>query len=131
MILLDTDICIDIIRRRDTALMDRLAAVEGAVLAISSITLAELEFGAANSSDPERNHLAVTMFASAFDIVPFDSRHARTYGEIRAYLSRKGMMIGPHDLQFAAQALSDGMMLATRNSHEFESIPGLVTIDTK
>lgn len=126
MILLDTDICIDIIRGRDTALIDRLATAEDAVLAISSITLAELEFGAANSSDPERNHLAVTLFASAFDIVPFDSRHARTYGEIRTYLSRKGMMIGPHDLQIAAQALSEGMMVMTRNMREFSRIPGLI-----
>ncbi len=126
MILLDTDICIDIIRGRDTALIDRLATAEDAVLAISSITLAELEFGAANSSDPERNHLAVTLFASAFDIVPFDSRHVRTYGEIRTYLSRKGMMIGPHDLQIAAQALSEGMMVMTRNMREFSRIPGLI-----
>lgn len=126
MILLDTDICIDIIRGRDTALIDRLATAEDAVLAISSITLAELEFGAANSSDPERNHLAVTLFASAFDIVPFDSRHARTCGEIRTYLSRKGMMIGPHDLQIAAQALSEGMMVMTRNMREFSRIPGLI-----
>lgn len=128
MILLDTDICIDIIRRRDTSIIDQILAESDSSLAISAITLAKMEYGAANSLDPERNHLAVSLFASAFEIVPFDSRHSRIYGEIRTYLSRKGMMIGPHDLQIAAQALSEAMTLMTRNSREFGRVPGLVLI---
>jgi tRNA(fMet)-specific endonuclease VapC len=126
MILLDTDICIDIIRCRDASLLEQIATTEDASIALSVVTLAELEFGAANNSDPERNHLAVTLFASAFEVLPFDSRHARTYGDIRTYLSRKGMMIGPHDLQIASQALCHGATLMTRNTREFSRIPGLV-----
>lgn len=128
MILLDTDICIDIIRRRDVTLVDQFLTEEGATLAISAITLAELEYGAANSRDPERNHLAVSLFASAFEVIPFDSQHARIYGEIRTYLNKKGMMIGPHDLQIASQALYQSMTLVTRNTREFSRIPGLVLL---
>jgi len=128
MILLDTDICIDIIRRRDAMLVDRLLAEEGTSLAISAITLAELEYGAANSRNPDRNHLAVSLFASAFEVLPFDSRHARTYGEIRTYLNKKGMVIGPHDLQIASQALHHSMTLVTRNTREFGSVPGLAVL---
>jgi tRNA(fMet)-specific endonuclease VapC len=128
MILLDTDICIDIIRRRDVSLVDRFLAEEGTTLAISAITLAELEYGAANSRNPDRNHLAVSLFASAFEVLPFDSRHTRTYGEIRTYLNKKGMMIGPHDLQIASQALYQSMTLVTRNTRVFSRIPGLVIL---
>lgn len=126
MILLDTDICIAIIRWSDASLLEQIATSEDASIALSAVTLAELEFGSANSRDPERNHLAGTLFASAFEVVPFDSRHARIYGEIRTYLNKKGMMIGPHDLQIASQALRHGMTLMTRNTREFSRILGLV-----
>jgi len=128
MILLDTDICIEIIRRRDASLVDRFLAEEGTTLAISATTLSELEYGAANSRNPDRNHLAVSLFASAFEVLPFDSRHARTYGEIRTYLNKKGMMIGPHELQIASQALHHSITLVTRNTREFSRIPGLVLL---
>lgn len=129
MILLDTDICIDIIRGRDASLLEQITTSEDASIALSAVTLAELEFGAANSRDPERNHVAVTLFASAFEVVPFDSHHARIYGEIRTYLNKKGMMIGPHGLQIASQALCHGMTLMTRNTREFSRIPGLELLD--
>jgi len=90
--------------------------------------LAELEYGAANSRYPDRNHLAVSLFASAFEVLPFDSRHARTYGEIRTYLNKKGMVIDPHDLQISSQALYHSMTLVTRNTREFSRIPGLVML---
>jgi len=128
MILLDTDICIDIIRRRDVSLVDRFLAEEGTSLAISAITLADLEYGAANSRNPDRNHLAVSLFASAFEVLSFDSRHTHTYGEIRTYLNKKGIVIGPNDLQIASQALFHSMTLVTRNTREFSRIPGLVLI---
>jgi len=128
MILLDTDICIDIIRRRDAMLVDQFLAEEGTSLAISAITLAELEYGATNSLNPDRNLLAVSLFTSAFELLPFDSRHARTYGEIRTYLNKKGMMVGSHELKIASQALYHSMTLVTRNTREFSRIPGLVLI---
>jgi tRNA(fMet)-specific endonuclease VapC len=92
---------------------------------LSSITLAELEYGASKSPNRERNRFALVNFAAPFEIVPFTDRDAEVFGVIRAALEREGRVIGPYDLQIAAQALSRNLTLVTNNTREFERIPGL------
>ena len=96
-------------------------------LCISSITLAELEFGVENSSKPERNRLALSLFLSGIEIVPFDEKAAREYGIIRKQLADSGRMIGANDLLIAAHAKSLGLTLVTNNTDEFNRIDGLET----
>jgi tRNA(fMet)-specific endonuclease VapC len=109
--------------------LQRLAEYDNDTVAISTITLAELEFGVANSADPDRNRTALYLFASAFVQLPFTTVDAYHYGLIRAYLSKKGSVIGPYDMQIAAQALCRGMTMVTHNTREFERVPGLEVVD--
>jgi len=125
MYLLDTDICIFMIRGKHPQLIEKIEALPAEKVFLSAVTHAELEFGVANSRDPERNRTALELFVSAFEILPFETIHARIYGEIRAYLSRRGTPIGPYDLQIAAQALTHDYCLITNNIAEFSRIPGL------
>jgi tRNA(fMet)-specific endonuclease VapC len=92
---------------------------------ISVITLAELTYGIAKSSQPERNQDALNGFLAPMEIAPFDNLAAFHYGEIRAYLERHGKPIGSLDLLIAAHARSLNMTLITNNLREFNRIPGL------
>ena len=95
-------------------------------LGISSITLAELEYGVCNSSDPDRNHLALASFLSGIEVALFDAEAALQYGSIRATLKRKGTSIGANDLLIAAHAKALGVILVTNNTREFERVEGLL-----
>ncbi len=125
MYLLDTDICIFMIRGKHPHLVKKIELLPAENVFLSSISLAELAYGVSNSQDPERNRTALELFASAFEILSFDSQHARLYGEIRTYLKRRGTPIGPYDLQIAAQALAHDYAVITRNVSKFSRIPGL------
>jgi tRNA(fMet)-specific endonuclease VapC len=92
---------------------------------ISSITVAELEYGVSKSGFTEKNKLALIGFLSAFSILDFNDRDAVEYGEIRTELERKGMIIGPLDLLIAAQARAGKLVLVTNNVKEFERVEGL------
>ena len=94
-------------------------------LCISSITLAELEYGICNSSQPERNRIALTLFLANINILPFDSKATIAYGEIRASLKKKGQTIGGNDMLIAAHAQSANLTLVTHNTKEFSRIDGL------
>ena len=89
------------------------------------ITLAELEYGAAKSSDPVRNRGALEQFISPLEIAAFDQQTTRTYGEIRAGLEKAGRPIGAMDLLIAAHAVSLNVPLATNNEREFKRVRGL------
>ena len=121
--LLDTDVAIEALRKRDQALLQRMRA-ERAV-ALSAVSLYELRFGAARSSDAAANHAGVDELAAVVEIVDFDAAAARAAGEIRAHLARKGTPIGPYDVQIAGQARSRGLVLVTRNQREFKRVKGL------
>jgi tRNA(fMet)-specific endonuclease VapC len=125
MYLLDTDICIYLINRKFPDLNNRVYSCVFDSIAISSITLAELEYGAALSSYPERNRETLLLFAKYFDIIPFDHGDAAYFGLIRALLRRSGTPIGPYDLQIASQCLQRDMTLITNNIREFSRVPDL------
>jgi tRNA(fMet)-specific endonuclease VapC len=92
---------------------------------LSSISLAELEYGVSKSSNRDKNRSALLHFASAFDLLDFNDIDAEAFGVIRADLERKGQIIGPYDMQIASQALTRNLILVTNNTAEFERIPGL------
>jgi tRNA(fMet)-specific endonuclease VapC len=95
-------------------------------VAISSITLAELQYGVARSSDPDRNAGLLTEFMAPLVVVPFEDKAAAVYGRRRVGLERAGRPIGPLDTMIAAHALSLGVTLVTSNEREFRRVPGLV-----
>ena len=92
---------------------------------ISSVSVAELEYGASKSKRRDQNRIALYGFLSPLEIIPFDSRDAEIYGIIRAELEYQGKPIGPYDLQLAAQALARELILVTNNTAEFSRIKEL------
>lgn len=125
MYLLDTKICIYLMKKKYPDLQTRVECEKLFNLALSSITLAELEFGVAKSLYPVQNRELLYGFISPFEIIPFSELDAEIFGIIRAYLNKKGTPIGPYDLQIAAQCLSRDTCLVTNNTKEFERVPKL------
>ena len=123
--LLDTDICIYLIKRRPPQVLTRFQQCVPGDIGISTVTLAELEYGAAKSQFPERNRQALEQFILPLVISDFHTDAAAAYGPLRAQLERAGTPIGPLDLMIAAHALSLGVVLVTHNGREFERVPGL------
>jgi tRNA(fMet)-specific endonuclease VapC len=123
--MLDTDICIYIIKRRPPLVLDRFSAFPVRDIGISSITLAELEYGATKSAQPRKNREALEEFVSPLDVAGFDRDAAEAYGRIRTALEKKGLPIGAMDMLIAAHALSLGVSLVTNNETEFRRVSGL------
>jgi tRNA(fMet)-specific endonuclease VapC len=122
--MLDTNICIYAIKHRPPEVLAALRANEGAGLGLSSITVAELEYGVAKSGSI-RNRKALQQFLEPLDIADFDRAAAANYGRVRALLEAAGTPIGPLDTQIAAHALALGVTLVTNNTREFAQVPGL------
>lgn len=123
--LLDTNICIYIIRRKPASVFQHFERLDLGSVGISSITLAELQYGVAKSARPEQNQSALNRFLIPLEIADFDFRAAEEYGNIRATLEMKGRPIGPLDFLIAAHAKSLGATLVTNNEKEFQRISGL------
>lgn len=124
--LLDTDICIYLIKKKPLHVLEKLRTLSLEDVAVSSVTLAELAFGVQKSGHPKQNQEALNEFLSPFEILPFDDRAASHYGEIRADLEKAGQPIGAMDLMIAAHARSLSFRLVTNNEREFARVPGLV-----
>ncbi len=124
--MLDTNICIYAMKKKPEQVLRRLKEALHSGICISSITLAELEYGMKHSSNPEKNAQALLRFLVPFSILPFEPAAATEYGEIRAYLQRQGTPIGPLDMLIAGHARAEGLVLVTNNGKEFERVPGLV-----
>ena len=125
MLLLDTNICVFLMKNKYPAATQKLLNSDPSEIAISSITLFELEYGAAKSQWPEKNRNNVKLFLAPFTIIPFDSNDAIAAGEIRQILEKAGTPIGPYDVQIAAQALARGYTVVTHNTGEFSRVPNL------
>ena len=123
--LLDTNTCIYIIKKRPEQVIKRLRNTRISEVGVSSITLSELEYGAAKSSRPAQNKLAIVEFLAPLEILSFDDMAAQEYGKVRAYLERQGTPIGSMDMLIAAHALSLNCVLVTNNEREFRHIPTL------
>ena len=125
MFLIDTNICIYIIKENPKSVVEKVKTFEPFQIKISSITVAELEYGVAKSQNINKNRKVLLKFLSSFEILPFDDQDAEYYGSIRAYLEKCGKVIGPYDMQIAAQALCKKLILVTNNLKEFQRVPNL------
>ena len=123
--LLDTDVCIDVLRQRP-GVVTRLREIPPNGWAISMITVYELYCGLAKAQDPERERQKIQRFVSAIIELPFERAAAEASSEIRASLERQGMVIGPYDLLIAGQAMALGLTLVSKNIREFARVEGLM-----
>lgn len=123
--MLDTNTCIAIIKRHPESALRKLRGKSIGQVGISSITLAELAFGAAKSNRRKEAASALSEFLLPLDVAAFDDSVALRYGDVRASLERRGRPIGPLDTLIAAHALASDAVLVTHNTREFASVEGL------
>ncbi|MBM1200133.1 type II toxin-antitoxin system tRNA(fMet)-specific endonuclease VapC [Pseudomonas fragi] len=122
--MLDTNICIFVIKNRPEYVRSYFRVHEGQ-LCISTVTLMELIYGAEKSSNPEQNLRVIEGFAARLEVLAYDQFAAIHTGQLRAELARTGKPIGPYDQMIAGHARSQGLILVTNNTREFERVPGL------
>jgi len=125
MYLLDTNICIFAIKKRPEIVLKRLKDKITDGIYISSLTVAELEFGVENSQRIENNRIALLKFLSIFNILNFDDSDAIDYGRLKTDLRKQGRVIGPIDMLLAAQALNKELIFVTNNVKEFKRVKRL------
>lgn len=128
-LMLDTNICICIIKQQPESVLRRFLDYQVGDIGISSITLAELRYGVAKSKHREKNTEALDEFLIPLEILPFDEDAALAYGEIRSCLEKAGTPIGAMDLLIASHAVSQGVTLITNNLREVSRVPGLAFVD--
>jgi tRNA(fMet)-specific endonuclease VapC len=122
--LLDTNILIALSKQRP-GLAERLEGIPADAVFLSSVVVAEIEYGIAKSGRRPHNRRVFDALLSGFQVLPFDAAAARLYGPIRADLEKRGRLIGPYDLMIAAHARSVEAVLVTDNTEEFGRVAGL------
>jgi len=121
--LLDTNICIHFFKGKFN-LIDKIESVGLKNCAISEITLAELVFGAENSSNPKQNHKIINNFSGQVAILPiYDSIYI--YGKEKARLRKSGKMISDFDLLIGCTSIANEMIMVTENVSEFNRISNI------
>lgn len=128
-LMLDTNICIYIIKQKPESVLQRFLEYQIGDIGISSITLSELRYGVAKSKHREKNAKALDEFVTPLDIAVFDEEAALAYGDVRASLEKAGTPIGAMDMLIAAHAMSLGVTVVTNNTREFSRIPSLDVVD--
>ncbi|HRJ51560.1 MAG TPA: type II toxin-antitoxin system VapC family toxin [Candidatus Thiothrix moscowensis] len=123
--LLDTNICIYLIKRKPPEVLQRFRQLQPGSVFISSVTTSELYYGAQKSQRVQTNLEALNNFLLPFRIVDYDESATFLYGELRADLEKRGQPIGSLDMMIAAHALSLDVPLVTNNTKEFERVKGL------
>lgn len=123
--MLDTNICIYIIKNKPLNVRKKLENYNFGEIAISSITVSELYYGVYKSSKQEQNLSSLNNFLSPFNIIEFDMECALAYGKIRTELENKGQIIGSMDMLIASCSLAKDYTLITNNLKEFKRIKGL------
>ena len=127
--MLDTDSCIVLIKRKPAKMLEKLTSHVPGDVGLSTVTLAELRYGVAKSTQKETNSRALDEFLLPLEIADFDTNAAVAYGQVRVTLEKAGTPIGPLHTQIGAHAFSLGAILVTHNMREFRRIPGLVVED--
>ena len=125
MYLLDSCVCIDLMRGKLPYAYELMRASDPKLFAVPAIVVAELHFGAEKSANPQKNRMLTERFLAPFDIVPFDAKCAHAYGVIRNQLREDRCLIGPNDLLIAATAVANQAMLVSNNDNEFKRVKGL------
>ncbi len=122
--LLDTNIVIYVLKRRPKEVLEVFNA-NASRMAISSITLSELMYGAEKSPNVDKNLEAIEEFISHLEVLPYDAKASQHYGQIRAALEKKGEIIGENDIHIAAHGISQGLILVSNNLKEFKRVSNL------
>jgi len=122
--LLDTNIVIYVLKRRPKEVLE-IFNRNASRMAISSITLSELIYGAEKSANVDKNLEAIEEFISHLEVFPYNAKASQHYGQIKAALEKKGEIIGENDIHIAAHAISQGLILVTNNLREFKRVPNL------
>jgi tRNA(fMet)-specific endonuclease VapC len=128
MFLLDTNTLIYFFKGQGKVAEHLFAAAPGEV-AISSVSLYEIEVGIAKSAQPAKRRRQFDTFLAAVSVFPFDPTAARAAATLRVDLERRGLPIGPLDNLIAGVALAHRATLVTRNTREFSRLPGLALMD--
>ena len=123
--MLDTDICIYIIKKKPKAVLQRFKALEVGSVVMSVITRGELEYGALGSHRSNEALKTLTNLARLIPAQAISNRVVTDYADIRHALRTKGLMIGGNDLWIAAHARSEDLTLVTNNVREFSRVPEL------
>lgn len=122
--LLDTNIVIYVLKRRPREVLE-IFNTNASRMAISSITLSELIYGAEKSPNVDKNLKAIEEFVSHLDVLPYDAKASQHYGQIKSAPQKRGESIGENDIHIAAHAISQGLILVTNNLREFKRVPNL------
>ena len=125
MYLLDTNICIYIMNHRPMEIIQKFKRFDIGDIGVSTITVSELQYGAAKSKKTKLNLQRVEEFLTPLEILLYDLNAAKCYGEVRQNLEKRGEMIGPLDMLIAAHALSNDIILVTNNEKEFQRVNNL------
>lgn len=125
MYMLDTDICIYIIKRKPKNVLKHFQMLQAGELSMSVISFAELINGAKKSRRVKGNIAKLSELAELLEIKPFGQKAAIAYGDVRSTLEKKGKIIGSNDLLIAAHAISLDLILVTNNEREFRRVDGL------
>lgn len=123
--LLDTNVCARYLNGKSLAIRQRLRSTNLADIAVCSVVKGELFYGAMKSNNFEKTLDRQQEFLKLFVSLPFDDDASFIYGRIRAELSAKGIIIGANDLQIAAIAMVNNLILVTHNVREFSRVNGL------
>ena len=123
--LLDTNICIYLIKRKPALVMKRFEQHKPGDIGISTVTLSELTYGVAKSCRINNNQFALEQCLVSLEIATYDAAAAAAYGPIRATLERQGQPIGGMDVMIAAHAVSLNVVLVTNSVKEFDRVDGL------
>ncbi|HEV2843985.1 MAG TPA: type II toxin-antitoxin system VapC family toxin [Thermoanaerobaculia bacterium] len=123
--LLDTNVWVDYLRQRSARVISRVRSSDPDDLALSSVVLAELRYGAERSQRSDRNHAQLDILVRDVPLLDFDASAAGAFGRLRTALEVQGAVIGPYDMMIAAQALSQKLVLVTDNQDEFCRVPSL------
>jgi tRNA(fMet)-specific endonuclease VapC len=126
--MLDTNICIYVIKNYPPKLRERFNRL-AEQLCISTVTLAELVYGAEKSSRRLENLQAVEQFSARLEILAFPPKAAVHFGQIRADVERRGQPVGPFDMLIGAHARAEGLTVVTNNTREFPRLPGVQVED--
>ena len=127
--LFDTNICVALIRQRPPAVLQHITNHHLTDICISTITIAELQYGVHKSRNVPQNQYALDQFLIPFTFLEFDDNAAQAYGPLRVMLESQGTPIGSLDMLLAAQAIAHSFIFVTNNTKEFSRIPQLTLED--
>ena len=113
--MLDTNVVSHVMQGRDEALLARLTQLSVGQVFISSVTLAELEYGLHRRGQPQRLRNALTQILLRMDVLPWDQAAARCYGELCSTLEAQGINFSDFDMMIAAHAVAVNAVLISRD----------------